>query len=92
MLPLQFKTGESWHSLGLSGLEAFTIEGIDADLQPGTNLKVTARYLPGSGQADAKRGGLIEFEVLCRLDSKVEAEYWRHGGVLNYVLRRYNSF
>jgi aconitate hydratase len=70
----------------LSGLEEFKIEGIDAALQPGTSLKVTARQQPCS-----KNGGLIEFEVLCRLDSKVEAEYWRHGGVLHYVLRRYAS-
>jgi len=91
VLPLQFKPGESWHSLGLSGLEAYTIKGIDAELQPGASLKVTARHFPGSGQAGAKSGGMIEFEVLCRLDSKVETEYWRHGGVLHYVLRRYAS-
>jgi len=91
VLPLQFKPGESWHSLGLSGLEEFTIEGVEANLQPGTSLKVTARQIQHLGQTGSENGVLIEFKVLCCLYSKVEAEYWRHGGVLHYVLRRYAS-
>jgi len=43
------------------------------------------------GQTGSENGVLIEFKVLCCLYSKVEAEYWRHGGVLHYVLRRYAS-
>ncbi len=86
VLPLQFSEGESWRSLGLTGREEFTIEGVDEGLRPGQRLQVHAAHT-----AAGEKEGSISFEVVCRLDSQVEIEYWRHGGVLNYVLRRYAS-
>jgi aconitate hydratase len=72
VLPLQFITGENRDSLGLTGLEEFSILGIDnAEAQ-----EVTVR-------ADAR-----EFRATVRLDTPREREYLRHGGILPYVLRR----
>ena len=72
VLPLQFMDGESRESLGLTGREAFSIEGIDnAEAR-----EVTVR-------ADGK-----EFRARVRLDTPREREYLRHGGILRYVLRR----
>ncbi|HTU28415.1 MAG TPA: aconitate hydratase [Solirubrobacteraceae bacterium] len=74
VLPLQFKDGESVESLGLTGEERFTIEGIaDADEVPRT-LTVKA--------------GDQSFEVTVRIDTPKEQRYYRHGGILQYVLRQ----
>ncbi len=74
VLPLQFSDGESVESLGLTGKEKFTIKGIaDADEVPRT-LTV---------QADDK-----EFEVTVRIDTPKEQRYYRHGGILQFVLRQ----
>jgi aconitate hydratase len=78
VLPLQFEPGVSAKSLGLDGFEVFDIEGIDGDLRPGKRLKVTVTG-PGSMKLD--------FEVICRIDTPVEVEYYKHGGILPYVLR-----
>lgn len=78
VLPLQFKTGDSWKTLKLIGSETFTIEGL-SDITPGKTLKVTA---------EKKDGELVEFEVIVRLDTAVEVEYFKHGGILPYVLRK----
>jgi aconitate hydratase len=73
VLPLQFKEGESAESLDLTGRETFTIHGVaDADTVP-RELKV---------QADDK-----EFEVVARIDTPKEQRYFRHGGILQFVLR-----
>jgi aconitate hydratase len=72
ILPLQFAEGESAESLGLSGREAFSISGIEG----GKADEVTVR-------ADGK-----EFRVRVRLDTPREREYFRHGGILQFVLRR----
>jgi aconitate hydratase len=72
VLPLQFMPGESRESLGLTGREEFAIEGID-DAEAG---QVTVR-------ADG-----TEFRARVRLDTPREREYLRHGGILQYVLRR----
>ena len=73
VLPLQFSDGESVESLGLTGRERFTVKGIaDADEVPRT-LTVAA---------DDK-----EFEVTVRIDTPKEQRYYRHGGILQYVLR-----
>ncbi len=78
ILPLQFLPGESASSLGLTGNEVFDIEKIDDDLEPGKTIDVVAR--------DAQ-GGATRFQVVVRVDSAIEVEYYRNGGVLNTVLR-----
>jgi aconitate hydratase len=78
VLPLEFKTGESFDSLGLKGDEVFYIEGIKEGLVPRKTLKVRAKR---------KDGSEIKFEVVARLDTPVEVEYYRNGGILQTVLR-----
>ena len=78
VLPLVFKEGDSVAGLGLSGEEAITITGIE-DIQPRKMLQV---------RAEKKDGSEIAFEVLARLDSEVEVDYFRHGGILPFVLRK----
>ena len=78
ILPLQFSSGEDRHSLGLTGEETYDIEGLDDDLQPGQVLEVVAKSAEGE-----KR-----FSVLCRIDTPVEINYYRNGGILHAVLRR----
>ncbi|PSL47880.1 aconitate hydratase [Chitinophaga niastensis] len=80
VLPLQYMEGETAGSLGLSGTESFTIAGVSTDLTPGKILTVTAK--PSSGDD-------IVFQVKCRLNSAIEIEYYRHGGILQYVLRAF---
>ena len=75
VLPLQFKSGESHESLGLTGKEKFTIRGINDSLKPMQELEV---------EADNKK-----FKVVCRLDTPVEIEYYRNGGILHTVLRKF---
>ncbi|GAA3323975.1 hypothetical protein GCM10020331_050000 [Ectobacillus funiculus] len=77
VLPLQFKDGESAETLGLAGDETFAIH-VDKDVKPRDVVKVTA--------TDAK-GSVKEFEVVARFDSEVEIDYYRHGGILQMVLR-----
>jgi aconitate hydratase len=79
VLPLQFQDGQSWKSLGLKGDETFDFVDLRDDLTPGQLVKVSAAAPGGS-----KR----EFEVLIRIDGKVESEYYRNGGILQTVLRR----
>jgi aconitate hydratase len=85
VLPLQFLDGQNSESLGLTGKETFDVTGIERELRPRAKLAVTARAADGDGKAD---GNEVAFEVLCRIDSDVELEYYRSGGVLQYVLRR----
>lgn len=81
ILPLQFQSGESAESLGLTGEEVFDILGLDAASKPGGRLKVTA--------TSADNGGATRtFEVAVRIDTPQESEYYRHGGILHYVLRQ----
>ncbi len=79
VLPLQFLDGENSAALGLDGTEAYDITGVAAGLAPGCNLRVTAKRPDGSAK---------EFSVLARVDTAVEVEYHRHGGILHYVLRQ----
>jgi aconitate hydratase len=79
VLPLQFIDNENADSLGLTGEETFDITGISEGLEPHAELKVTARSDEGSTK---------EFTVECRIDSGVELDYYRNGGVLQMVLRR----
>ncbi|MFD2697184.1 aconitate hydratase AcnA [Mesonia sediminis] len=82
VLPLKFKSGENAKSLGLTGTEKYTITGIENGLTPGKILSVTA--------TDDKNNH-TQFEVELRLDSKIEIEYLKHGGILQYVLREFLS-
>lgn len=77
VLPLEFVDGQTAVDLGLSGDETFAITGIAEGLVPGKRLQVEANG----------RQGRVVFEVLCRIDSPIEVEYYRHGGILPYVLR-----
>ena len=78
ILPLQFKAGESASSLNLSGKESYTITGISSHLSPGKILLV---------KASDKNNPEKTFEVLARLDTHVEVDYYRNGGILQTVLR-----
>ncbi|MFH0715607.1 aconitate hydratase AcnA [Staphylococcus delphini] len=78
VLPLQFKEGESADTLGLDGTETIAVD-LDENVQPGQTVKVTA----------TKEGGTtVEFDVTARFDSNVEIDYYRHGGILQLVLRK----
>ena len=78
ILPLQFVDGESRESLGLTGEELFDFDGLNDDLKPGQILEVTAK---AGGQSSS-------FSALCRIDTPVEINYYRNGGILHTVLRR----
>lgn len=78
VLPLNFKKGEGVEELGLTGKETFDITGIAGELKPGQMVKVVAT---------AESGEKTEFECVARLDTPNEVEYYRHGGILQYVLR-----
>ncbi|MEM1944558.1 MAG: aconitate hydratase AcnA [Nitrososphaerota archaeon] len=82
VLPLQFEEGEGWKTLGLTGRETFDILGISDGLESRKRLRVVARSDDGS---------VKEFWVTARLDTKIEVEYYRHGGILQYVLRKMMS-
>jgi len=77
VLPLQF-TQEGWHKLGLNGEEIVTIRGL-TDLAPRKQL-IVEMYRPTDGR-------IARFPVRCRIDTPTELEYFKNGGVLNYVLR-----
>ncbi|MBL8861705.1 MAG: aconitate hydratase AcnA [Planctomycetes bacterium] len=83
VLPLQFQEGTSMGSLGLSGRETFAIQGVqralEGDFSPGLRVDVVAR---------AEDGRETRFQAVLRIDTPNEAEYYRHGGILQYVLRR----
>jgi aconitate hydratase len=79
VLPLQFLEGESAASFGLTGRETINISGVSSDtVSRGGTAHVTAL---------GEDGKTTEFDVLVRLDTAVEAEYYKHGGILQYVLR-----
>ncbi|RMH66726.1 MAG: aconitate hydratase AcnA [Bacteroidetes bacterium] len=81
VLPLQFKEGESAQSLGLDGTETYDVP-VTNDVQPRQTLTVTATKSDGS---------TVTFDTVVRLDTPVEVEYYRHGGILHYVLRDFLS-
>ncbi|MDR0179459.1 aconitate hydratase AcnA [Actinomyces oris] len=81
VVPLQFPAGQSAESLGLDGTETFTITGLTA-LNEGTTprtVAVTAQKADGSA---------VSFDAVVRIDTPGEADYFRHGGILQYVLRQ----
>jgi aconitate hydratase len=79
VLPLQYLPGESRTTLGLTGEEQYDVAGIAEGLRPGKRLAVTARSADGSSK---------RFELICRIDTPQEVDYYRHGGILQYVLRQ----
>jgi aconitate hydratase len=78
VLPLQFRPGEGADELGLDGLESYDVEGLEG-IGPRSEVRVRARK--GDGRE-------ITFTAVARLDTPVEVEYFRHGGILQAVLRR----
>ncbi|HID21889.1 MAG TPA: aconitate hydratase, partial [Planctomycetaceae bacterium] len=77
VLPLQFRDGEDRETLGLDGTELFDIALTD-DLKPQQAVEVTARKANGDE---------VHFVTTCRIDTPIEVEYYRHGGILQKVLR-----
>jgi aconitate hydratase len=77
VLPLVFKENESFDSLGLKGDEAFDIQGLD-QIKPGSSLTVTAHT----------ENEKIDFQVVVKLNTDIEIDYIKHGGILHYVLRQ----
>jgi len=79
VLPLELLGGATWQSLGLTGEETFEIGDLNDDLKPQQQLKVVAT--PASGDA-------IQFNATVRIDTPVELDYYRNGGILQTVLRK----
>lgn len=79
VLPLQFLPGQSASSLGLTGEEAFDFEGLSDALTPRSTLRVRAKRGDGT---------VVEFDTLVRIDTPVEIDYYRNGGILPTVLRK----
>jgi len=78
ILPLQFKDGENRKTLHLDGTEIISITGLDDHMQPGCEIKAIIQRSDGSRS---------EISVISRIDTQNEIEYYRHGGILQYVLR-----
>jgi aconitate hydratase len=79
VLPLQFKPGESLDSYGLDGAEIFSTLNVADDLKPQQEILVKAV------NADGKE---VIFPTICRIDTPVEVDYYRNGGILHMVLRK----
>lgn len=78
--PLQFIEGQSAGSLGLDGRETYSITGLKDDLTPHKRVQVSATK---------ENGQITTFEAIARFDSAIEIEYYKNGGILQYVLRQY---
>ena len=85
VVPLQFPAGESWTSLGLDGTESVSITGID-ELNNGTTPK-TVRVVATPTENSPAGKTVVEFDAVVRIDTPGEADYYRNGGILQYVLR-----
>jgi aconitate hydratase len=79
VLPLTFEDGASWQSIGLKGDEKVTIRGLQGDLRP--RQKLVAEIVTADGSRK-------EISLLCRIDTLDELDYYRNGGILQYVLRK----
>ncbi len=79
VLPLQFLDGVTAESLGLDGSQTFSINGLSDDLQPGQQLTVELKAVDGQTRY---------FPVKVRIDTPIEIDYYRHGGILPFVLRQ----
>lgn len=80
ILPLQYLDGQNADNLGIKGNEKFSITGISDGLHPMKTLQIIA---------ENDSGNSLQFDVICRLDSEIEAEYYKNGGILHYVLRQF---
>jgi aconitate hydratase len=78
VMPLEFPAGQSAKSLGLTGHETLDVEGLASDLKPGKRVTV---------RATSPEGKATEFQAVARVDTPDDVEYYRHGGLLPYVLR-----
>ena len=77
VLPLQFKDEDDVQSLGIQGDEQFELSGLE-EIRPQQNVTLAIHR---------KNGSRNSIDLLCRIDTPIEAEYYRHGGILTYVLR-----
>ncbi len=78
VIPFEFTGGQTRKSLGLTGDEVISIEGLDGDLKPLSNVTCYIAFADGSAKS---------IQIKCRIDTEIEIEYVEHGGVLHYVLR-----
>ncbi|TFB90432.1 aconitate hydratase AcnA [Cryobacterium algoricola] len=85
VVPLQFPAGESWASLGLDGTEVVSIAGL-AELNAGVTPK-TVHVTASPSENSAAGKATVEFDAVVRIDTPGEADYYRNGGILQYVLR-----
>jgi aconitate hydratase A / 2-methylisocitrate dehydratase len=79
VLPLQFPEGTNAQSLGLDGSEVFAVTGLSDTIQPGQEMKL---------EMEAKDGKKNSVPVKLRIDTPIEIDYYRHGGILPFVLRQ----
>ena len=86
VVPLQFPAGETWASLGLDGTESISIQGIEQLNEGFTPKTVHVIAEPTSDSPEGKQ--TIEFDAVVRIDTPGEADYYRNGGILQYVLRQ----
>jgi aconitate hydratase len=78
VLPLQFKAGESWETLGLKGDETVDVL-LDAEVRPQSGARLVIRKSDGTSKS---------VDVLLRIDTAIEVDYYQHGGILPFVLRQ----
>ena len=78
VLPLQFPDGVNRRTLALDGSETFDLIGFERGIEPGMTVQC---------QINRSSGGSDNVALICRVDTTAEAEYYRHGGSLHYVLR-----
>ena len=78
VLPLELPAGQTWQSLGLTGEEVFDFEGLDNNIEPRSTLTV---------KATSPDGSVKKFDCKVRIDTPIEREYYRHGGILQFVLQ-----
>jgi aconitate hydratase len=79
VLPLQFKDGMNAQTLKLDGTETYDLLGLDAALEPQQDLRLRITRVNGSAES---------VPVTCRIDTPIEIDYYRHGGIVPYVLRQ----
>jgi len=85
VLPLQFPAGESWETLGLDGTEVISISGVE-ELNEGRTPK-TLHVVAEPSENSPEGKATVEFDAVLRIDTPGEADYYRNGGILQYVLR-----
>jgi len=78
VIPFEFTGGDTRKSLGLTGDEVVSISGLAGDLTPLSQVRCTIRFADGTQKT---------IQIKCRIDTEIEIDYVRHGGVLHYVLR-----